>query len=306
MELAMFGLASIGERPMASTRPRPAVLRALGAADPPESIFVDGQRLQRFEIFKHDSWAATALYESVANDTQGGDDATGAFGSALRVVCKFNRTQPIGILPMAWLGRGLARREQRAYVRLAHIPGIARPVEGLNQSSPTLRAAVAHHFIEGHPLGVGEEVNDEFFPELKRMLEQIHAASCAYVDLHKRENILVGRDGRPYLVDFQISLQARSLWLWKLPPWAWVLRVFQISDDFCLSKHVRQHRPDQLQPLGLDCLSQQPPWWIRVHRLFAVPFRQARRKLLSTLRVRDRSGRASSERFAEHAFRCPR
>ena len=301
----MLGLASAGERSIASTRPRPAVLRALGAADPPESIFVDGQRLKRLEIFKHDSWAATALYGSVANHAQGGDDTAGAFG-APRVVCKFNRTQPIGVLPMFWLGRRLACREQQAYVRLAHIPGIARPVKGLDRSSPTFRAAVAHHFIEGHPLGVGEEVDDEFFPELKRMLEQIHVASCAYVDLHKRENILVGRDGKPYLVDFQISLQARSVWLWKLPPWAWILRVFQISDEFCLSKHVRQHRPDQLQSLGLDGFSEQPPWWIRAHRLFAVPFRQARRKLLSILRVRDRSGRASSERFAEHAFRCSR
>jgi hypothetical protein len=78
--------------------------------------------------------------------------------------------------------------------------------------------------------------------------------------------------------------------------------MFQSTDLFCLFKHVRHYRPEQLAALELEKY-QQIPWWIRLHRLVAVPFRQARRRLLSKLSIRDSSGRANSEVFTEHALR---
>jgi hypothetical protein len=48
----------------AAARPRPAPFRALGAADPPATITLDGETFRRVEILKHDSWAATAVYRS--------------------------------------------------------------------------------------------------------------------------------------------------------------------------------------------------------------------------------------------------
>ena len=48
----------------AAARPRPATFRALGAADPPATITLDGETFRRIEILKHDSWAATAVYRS--------------------------------------------------------------------------------------------------------------------------------------------------------------------------------------------------------------------------------------------------
>ena len=92
-------------------RPRPALLRALGRREPPSIITVGGEQYELIEIFKHDSWAATALYQ-------------GAHG---RMVVKLpHRQHPLILLPTAWLGRWFARHETRAYRMLHDVPGIAR------------------------------------------------------------------------------------------------------------------------------------------------------------------------------------
>jgi hypothetical protein len=44
------------------------------------------------------------------------------------------------------------------------------------------------------------------------------------------------------------------------------------------------------------------PWWIRLHRSVAVPFRTARRQLLVLLGVRRGKGRAHTEHQPEVAF----
>src|SRR5205085_3317670 len=138
-------------------------------------------------VFKHDSWAATALYA----------------GPAGRVVCKFNRQQPAVVLPLRWLGRRLARREEAVLRRLGDLPNVPRWAGAVSADGRRLAHAVAHDFIPGHPLGERERVGDGFFGELADLLAAMHRCGVAYVDLHKRENVIVGDDGRPYLIDFQ-------------------------------------------------------------------------------------------------------
>src|SRR4051794_221535 len=170
--------------------PRPPVLRALGAADPPAAVEVGGEPYRLARVFKHDSWAATALYA----------------GRDKRVVCKFNRVQPVGPVPMRWLGRVLADREAAILRRLADLPNVPRWSGPVRVNGRVLPNAVAHDFIPGHPLGDRERVDDRFFPALRAVLAAMHRRGLAYVDLHKRENVLVGDDGRPYLIDFQVGL----------------------------------------------------------------------------------------------------
>jgi hypothetical protein len=260
----------------------------LGSEDPPELVFCDNQQFQRVEIYKHDSWAATARYR----------------GEDFDIVCKFNRKQSVLGLPVNWLGRFLARREAYAYQRLQHIPGIAAGCGPVSDSRQIiLPHAVAHHFIPGRPLSLRKKPDDAFFPQLMETLRQVHQAGFAYVDLHKRENVLAGDDGRAYLIDFQVSFQTTDGWCWGCVPCHFLLRALQRMDKYCVFKHVRTQRPIQVGMLGLEEFGR-PPIWLRVHRCFAVPLRYVRRKFLSLLRVRDKSGTAVSERFAEHAFRC--
>lgn len=266
-------------------RPRPPTLRALGRSEPPPQIEADGQTYRLVRVFKHDSWAATALYE----------------GDAGLVVCKFNRQQAVGQVPLRWLGQRLAGREARALRRLADLPGIPRPLGPISAEGVPLPYAVGHDFVPGHPLGKDERVGDNFFPELLRLLAEVHRRELAYVDLHKRENILVGDDGRPYLVDFQISFYLPSWWPANAWPTRAVLRMLQRSDSYHLQKHVAHCRPDQAG----DAAAQRP-WWIRLHRLVGQPFRACRRWLLVRLGVRAGRGRVETEHFPEEVVRADR
>ena len=89
--------------------------------------------------------------------------------------------------------------------------------------APSLATGIVREYIEGHPLARQERVPDAFHSRLRFQIDQLHARGMAYVDLEKCENVLVGDDGQPYLIDFQISwyLPARwggELWPASLPP----------------------------------------------------------------------------------------
>ena len=149
----------------------------------------------------------------------------------------------------------------------------------------------------GHPLGNREVVSDTFFHDLNRLLEEMHKRRTVYVDLHKRENIIVSERGEPCLIDFQISLTWPA-WLPSGP----LFRIFARSDQYHLMKHWARCRPDQC---GIDSIEMRKriPWWIRTHRLIARPFRELRRRLLVRLGIRSGKGRVETEVFAEHALR---
>lgn len=258
-------------------RERPPLLRALGRAEPPHVVDIDGVPHRHVTTFKHDSWAATGLYQA--------DDGR-------QIVCKFNRIEPVFGLPMRWLGRLLARREQRMLDRLADEPLVPDACGPVYVDGRPARNCVAHVFVPGRPLVRRMPVSSEFFRELRALLERVHARGIAYVDLHKRENILVGADGRPYLIDFQISasLPRRGL------PGA-LLRMLQQCDAYHLAKHVRRADLDRGVVAAPRTVGR--PWIIRLHRRIAVPFRTLRRQLLVLLRVRTAGGRAHSEAAPE-------
>jgi hypothetical protein len=256
------------------------MFRALGASDPPSRIEIDGAVYARVRIFKHDSWAATALYE----------------GAGGLVVCKFNRRAPLGLIPMLWLGKLLARREAAALRRLCDLPNIPRCLGDVFVAGARQPNAVAHDYIPGRPLRRKEWPSDDFFPELAEALQEIHRRGMAYVDLHKRENILVGDDGQPYLIDFQISFAIWNWWPGNSLPLRALLRLLQESDLYHLAKHVARAQPGQRRSVT-------PPWWIRAHRRVGVPFRTCRRRLLTWLGIRSPGGEAASELFVEEGLR---
>ncbi len=280
-------------------RPRPAFLRALGRCEPPIEILVDG-RCYRFErLFKHDSWAATALY---GHEVPLVGELDRADTAPTLLVCKFNRQASVLGLPLAWLGPLLARREGRFLQRLAatgRVPVVYQRV--CDGKGRVLPHAVAHDFVPGEVLSRRSMLSDDFFPCLEQLLRAMHADGLTYVDLHKMENVLVGPDGLPWLIDFQVSF--------ALPgpqPWRALARplfnLLRSGDTYHLMKHWIRLRPQQCG-FGPEDLDRFRPRWIRWHRKVGVPLRQMRRQLLVRLKVRDSSGHAHSEDFAEEALR---
>lgn len=226
----------------------------------PPTVVCRGVRYEHIETFKHDFFAATGLYR----------------GPAGLCVLKLGRRSELLSVPMAWSGAFLARREVWFYERLSGAAGVPRYIGRVG------RTGFLHEFVPGHPLGRDERVSDTFFDELAAVLDAIHARGMAYVDLNKRENILVGDDGRPYLIDFQISLAALRAGPLRGVSAALLAR-FQHADRYHLLKHKRRLRPDLLtadERAVVENLS----LWIRLHRRIARPITDLRRRTLARFR----------------------
>lgn len=255
-------MAPVNQRTLRATRrgPRHPWLYALPEAELPTGVQCNGATFQLVETFKHDFFAATGLYN-------------GPEGLA---VLKVGRTNHVFSLPMKWIGRLLTRREVRLYRHAHDLPGVPLLIGTVGDTG------FLHAYVPGHPLQRREAVSDTFFDELLGMLRTLHSRHIAYVDLNKRQNILVGSDGRPHLIDFQIGLHLpptgwRAFW-----PVQWFLRRFQQADIYHALKHKRRLRPDLLTEAESRLVSRLSIW-IRLHRWVARPLTHLRRRVLRAL-----------------------
>ncbi len=262
-------------------RRRPSIFRALGGNEPPAEVEAGGRMWKLSEIFKHDSWAATALY---------GTDQEA-------IVVKFNRHHPIYGFPMGWL----AARETRAYTLLAGLTGIPESCGEVLVRGHRWSNAFAHHYIPGHPLAKGERPGPGFFDELEALLHDMHARGLAYMDLNKRENVIVSDDGSPVLVDFQIHIGTGKRYQ-KAPALGWLIRQLQAGDLYHFNKLKLYHTisPEAAARLPI-------PWPSKLWRVIYVhPVQWLRRRLLVALKVRTGEGLALSELEPEKAVRLAR
>lgn len=219
-----------------------------------------GRRYDHVTTFKHDFFAATGLYR----------------GPDRLAVLKIGRQNDILTIPGEWIGVFLARREVRMYTRFQDIPGVPRLIGTVG------RTGFLHEYVPGHPLSREDLISDTFFDELDGLLDVIHARHTAYVDLNKRENVLMGDDGKPYLIDFQISLHLPAKGWGRMWPVRWLLRRFQEADRYHTLKHKRRLRPDLLTDVQ-HVAARRISIWIRLHRLLTRPLTYLRRRTLKRL-----------------------
>ncbi|HSA28192.1 MAG TPA: hypothetical protein P5159_16795 [Phycisphaerae bacterium] len=260
-----------------------AWLRALGGNDMPARIALADGEYEHRRTYKHDFFAATGLYR----------------GPAGLAVLKLGRTAKLFGLPMAWLGRMLADHELAVYAAANGVEGVPRCLGRWG------RTGLIHVFVEGHPLQRYERVDDAFFGRLEQLLDELHRRDIAYVDLEKRENILVDHSGRPSLIDFQISWQwpatGRRQGVQRIVPGflgRFVLRRLQAADRYHLRKHQRRHRPDTLTAEQLAA-SHQTGILIVLHRWLSWPFTATRRMILKRVTGRSRSAKQDGPSFLE-------
>ncbi len=97
------------------------------------------------------------------------------------------------------LARHLARREARALKRLE---GLAGQVPRLLSWNGT---RLERTWLDGRPMQAARPADPEFFAQSLRLLRRIHAAGVIHNDLAKEPNWLVGPEGQPRVVDFQLA-----------------------------------------------------------------------------------------------------
>ena len=226
----------------------------------PESFTIDGVTYRLTQTIKHDFFAATGFYA---------DDA------GRRAVLKMGRTADYAGIPLEWLGRWLCSRELRFYRKLADVPNVPAVLGTVGATG------FVHAYAEGRPLGKDCQIPDGFFQKLQDLMAEIHRRGIAYVDTNKPQNILLGDDGLPHLIDFQISYDLHDLGNW---PWSrWLLRRFQREDMYHVLKHKRKLRRDETTPEELAAAEQQS-WLIRLHRFIFKPYFLIRRRTFKRLR----------------------
>src|SRR5208282_5327926 len=104
----------------------------------------------RAAVLKYDSWAATALYPN---------------SDSHAVVCKFNRVHRLLLLPTAWMGRWLARRDEKVLRVVVGVAGVPRWAGRSHADGRPCLHAVAHDWIEGETFKPWRQVDEAFFPE---------------------------------------------------------------------------------------------------------------------------------------------
>lgn len=263
-----------------AARPERPWMCALGRAEMPASFTLDGVRYRHRRTFKHDFLAATGLYDAGPE----------------RVILKLGRSQPLFGLPMRWLGRALTEHEARVHERVRDLEAVPRVVGRLGATG------LVREFADGHPLQKGEWVSEAFLDELSEIVDAVHARRVAYNDLHKRENVLVGPDGRPRLIDFQVSLRLPRSEVVR-GPLAWPLRFAQAqlfaADRHHVLKHRRRHRPDTMTREAREAARRRGPL-LRLLRRALRPWKLARRFALERL-----TGAAKSRKQQGPEFRRP-
>jgi predicted Ser/Thr protein kinase len=121
-----------------------------------------------------------------------------------------------------WLRRWMLRREHRAYQRLADVTGVPR-CYGL---------LAADHLVLEHldadPYRLAKIENREFFyARLLELIRDLHRQGVAHGDIKGKNNVLVGPDEQPYLVDFGAASVAKRGFR---PLHRWVFRVLAQMD----------------------------------------------------------------------------
>jgi hypothetical protein len=230
---------------------------------PPQTMKVCKSEYRLTSVFKHDFWAATCLYTNI--------DESDKFP---KIVVKFGRSQPFCGIPLTWIGKMLADHEESIY---AHLKGIAAVPRWIARISPT---CYAMEYIDAVPLDHLENIPAGFFELLREVFDTVHKRGVAYGDANKKSNILVTQDGKPVLIDYQISIAKNDRWIFPLGAVRKKFVNYLMGKDlYHLYKHKRRLAPDELTPEE-ETLSRKRSGVHLLHRKLTKPYRALRRGFL--------------------------
>jgi predicted Ser/Thr protein kinase len=142
------------------------------------------------------------------------------------------------------------------------------------------RAGLLKEYVPGEPLTRHTNVDRRFFRQFFRLLRSIHRRGIAYVDLEKAENIMLGQDGLPYLIDFQVAFYLPERFGGCTWPARLMRRLLQRADMYHARKHFRRLLRDELSPRQIACLRRKP-WFVRLGNVLHAPYKKLRRWLLA-------------------------
>jgi RIO-like serine/threonine protein kinase len=138
------------------------------------------------------------------------------------------------------IGRFLIWREHKAYKKLQGLEGVPAcygVIDGL---------ALALEEIPSQPLekhNKNIKLSRTFFDDLKNIVDSFHRKGLAHSDLKNGANVLVGYDGRPYIVDWSASISQKEF---RFFPLNRIYLRFVLDDYFAIIKLKMRYVPETL------------------------------------------------------------
>ena len=140
------------------------------------------------------------------------------------------------------VGRFLIWRERRAYSKLRGLKGIPHYYRVIGGLAIVLEE-ISGRNLEG--LEGEKRLEEDFFNDLRRLVESVHDRGLAHCDLKRSPNILIGDDNQPYIVDWSASVSEGEF---KFFPLNIIYSRF-LRDDFnAIIKIKLQYIPDSISP----------------------------------------------------------
>jgi predicted Ser/Thr protein kinase len=139
--------------------------------------------------------------------------------------------------PFLWrvtAGRFVIEREASIYRALRGVPGVPRFFGQFDADSFIVER------IDGRDLSTfrKREIPAAFIDRLGRLVRTLHARGVVHWDLRQRKNVLVDRDGAPWLIDFASSV--------RFPRGSALLRWATTSDRSGVAKLREKYAPETL------------------------------------------------------------
>jgi hypothetical protein len=224
----------------------------------PSQIYIDGELYNCEKVLKADFFSTNILYK---NDTD------------IRYVLKISGFNfALGFL-LGFAARFFSSREYAIYSSVADIKGV--PPLGPRFG----RRGYLHKYIDGKTLfeiSSDDTIPDDFFLNLKNILDELHRRRIFYMDLNKRGNIIMGIDGLPYLIDFQICIRFRDYNGFFRSVYNRIFKKLIKEDIYHLYKHKKRFRPDLMTEEEL-LLARRTGLNTWIDRLIGRPYRKVKR-----------------------------
>lgn len=151
-----------------------------------------------------------------------------------------------GFLYRNIIGRFLIWRETKAYRKLKDLKGV--PVFYGSLGGITLIVEE----IEGtdiERLEVISSLSETFYGELKDLIKEIHKRGLAHCDLKRAPNIMLGSDGKPYIVDWASAISEREF---RFFPMSLIYERFIKDDLNAITKLRLKYQPEKVSQEDKD------------------------------------------------------
>ncbi len=161
--------------------------------------------------------------------------------------------------PFFWrkLGETSIRREHEIYERLKSVRGVPRCLGLLDDKHLVLEHIPGNSYRQRQHELKNREL---FFVRLFETLRDMHAAGVAHGDLKRKDNLLVGPDERPFIIDFGLACVLdgsgqrlnRFLFEWEkqYDYNAWIKHKYHRRVDAIAPEEIEFYRPMRLEQIA--------------------------------------------------------